>query len=74
MPQVELTEVDTQKPSLLKRGQDKASQMWVDWGKAQSGWKVTTKLRRAPYSVPSEGYAADIHLVKSLKSIRMAKS
>ena len=44
MPTAKVEEADTGKPTLLKRGQDKVAQMWVDWGKASGGWKVI-KLR-----------------------------
>ncbi|CEL51690.1 hypothetical protein RSOLAG1IB_00225 [Rhizoctonia solani AG-1 IB] len=34
------TESDEQPPTLLKRAQEKASQMWSNWGKASGGWKL----------------------------------
>ncbi|CAE6421289.1 unnamed protein product [Rhizoctonia solani] len=34
------TESDEQSPALLKRAQEKASQMWSNWGKAPGGWKL----------------------------------
>ncbi|KAG8747597.1 hypothetical protein FRC10_000139 [Ceratobasidium sp. 414] len=49
MPKAKVDSTETEGPSLFKRGQDKVTQMWVDWGKAQGGWKVITKLRGASY-------------------------
>ncbi|KAG9102789.1 hypothetical protein FRC06_001153 [Ceratobasidium sp. 370] len=40
MPKAKVDSTETEKPSLFKRGQDKVAQMWVDWGKAQGGWKL----------------------------------
>ncbi|KAB5594083.1 K+-H+ exchange-like protein [Ceratobasidium theobromae] len=38
--QMPKTKRDEREPSLLKRAQDKASQMWVNWGKEPGGWKL----------------------------------
>jgi hypothetical protein len=56
------TESDEQPPTLLKRAQEKASQMWSNWGKASGGWKVFLKLRPA---FPSIGTLIDTLFVYS---------
>jgi hypothetical protein len=58
MPKTKGTE--DREPSLLKRTQDRASQMWNNWGNAPGGWKVIIKLRGASFQAAAMRHTADV--------------